>query len=78
VDVQIDMRVAELLASRLCHDVVGPVGAVNHGMELLEDEGAAFGEEALRLASTSARHAADLLQYYRLAYGAAGSQSEVD
>ena len=34
----IDMRVAELLASRLCHDLVGPIGAVNNGMELLEDE----------------------------------------
>ena len=32
---QIDMRVAELLASRLCHDLVGPIGAVNNGMELM-------------------------------------------
>ena len=36
MDQQIDLRVAELMASRLCHDLVGPIGAVNNGLELME------------------------------------------
>jgi histidine phosphotransferase ChpT len=71
---QIDMRVAELLASRLCHDLVGPIGAVNNGMELLEDEDLGMSDDAIQLSASSARQAANLLQYYRLAYGMAGAR----
>ena len=71
---QIDLRIAELLASRLCHDLVGPIGAVNNGMELLADDEFGMAEDALQLASTSARRAADSLQFFRLAYGMAGSR----
>ena len=70
----IDMRVAELLASRLCHDLVGPIGAVNNGMELLEDEDLGMSEDAIQLSANSARQAANILQYYRLAYGMAGGR----
>ena len=70
----IDMRVAELLASRLCHDLVGPIGAVNNGMELLEDEDLGMSEDAIQLSAKSARQAANILQYYRLAYGMAGGR----
>ena len=70
----IDMRVAELLASRLCHDLVGPIGAVNNGMELLEDEDLGMSDDAIQLSASSARQAADLLQFYRLAYGMAGAR----
>ena len=70
-----DIRVFELLASRLCHDLVGPVGAVNNGMELLEDDDdASMADEAVGLVRSSARQAADALQFYRMAYGMAGSQ----
>lgn len=70
----IDMRVAELLASRLCHDLVGPIGAVNNGMELMEDEELGMSDDALGLAAKSARQAASILQFYRLAYGMAGGR----
>lgn len=70
----IDMRVLELLASRLCHDIVGPVGAVNNGMEMLEDDEFDMAEEAMKLASVSARQAAHALQFYRMAYGMAGDR----
>jgi len=70
-----DIRVFELLASRLCHDLVGPVGAVNNGMELLEeDDEAGMVDEAVGLVRVSARQGADALQFYRMAYGMAGSQ----
>ncbi len=71
----IDIRVLELLASRLCHDLVGPVGAVNNGLELLEEEDeVGLADEAVGLVRVSARQAADALQFYRMAYGMAGSQ----
>ncbi len=70
----IDMRVAELLASRLCHDLVGPIGAVNNGMELLEDEDLGMSDDAIQLSAKSARQAANILQCYRLAYGMAGGR----
>jgi histidine phosphotransferase ChpT len=75
---QIDMQVAELLASRLCHDLVGPIGAVNNGMELLEDEDLGMSEDAIQLSASSARQAANLLQFYRLAYGMAGGRIGAD
>jgi len=74
MDVQLDLRVTELLASRLCHDLVGPVGAVNNGMELIEDEDPGMIDDALKLAASSARQAANTLQFYRLAYGMAGAR----
>ncbi|SDF55874.1 histidine phosphotransferase ChpT [Limimonas halophila] len=77
MSVPIDLRVAELLASRLCHDLVGPVGAVNNGMELLADD--PDGDDmadAVSLAQTSARRAADVLQFYRAAYGRAGDEMD--
>ncbi|MDX1576037.1 MAG: histidine phosphotransferase family protein [Kiloniellales bacterium] len=73
-----DLRLAELLASRLCHDVVGPIGAVNNGMELLTDGELDMADDALKLASHSAQQAADLLQYYRMAYGLAGHRQGGD
>jgi histidine phosphotransferase ChpT len=73
-DVMIDLRVAELLASRLCHDLVGPIGAVNNGMELIEDEDPGMIGEALALTANSAKQAANTLQFFRLAYGMAGAQ----
>jgi histidine phosphotransferase ChpT len=68
----VDVRLAELLASKLCHDLVGPVGAVNNGMELLAEDDLLMGDEALKLASSSAQQAGTVLQFYRLAYGASG------
>ncbi|MEX0923185.1 MAG: histidine phosphotransferase family protein [Rhodovibrionaceae bacterium] len=58
------------MASKLCHDLVGPVGATANGAELLSDM--TMEEEALALTAASANQAAKLLQYYRLAFGAAG------
>jgi len=74
MELSIDMRVAELLASRLCHDIVGPIGAVCNGLELLEDDEFGMAEDATKLANNSARQAADSLQFFRLAYGMAGSR----
>ena len=74
MSIEIDLKVMELLASRLCHDLVGPVGAVNNGLELLEDDFEEMGPEALKLAAESGARAARALQYFRFAYGMAGSR----
>lgn len=70
---------ARLLASRLCHDAIGPIGAIMNALELLEDEGGGeFREEALALAARSARRAAATLEFARLAWGAGGGRALVD
>jgi histidine phosphotransferase ChpT len=70
-----DIDLAALLCSRVCHDVISPVGAVANGLEVLEDEDdEAMREIALDLVRKSARQASAKLQFCRLAYGASGSQ----
>lgn len=69
-----DLEFAALLVSRVCHDLVSPVGAVMNGLEVLEDErDPAMRVDALKLVESSAAQAAARLQFARLAFGAAGS-----
>jgi histidine phosphotransferase ChpT len=74
---QIDMRVMELLASKLCHDLVSPVSAINNGVELIEDIGGSVVAESMKLINDSGVKAARRLRLYRLAYGRAGSETEL-
>ncbi len=64
---------ASLLCSRLCHDLLSPIGALNNGLELLADEqdGEMRGR-IVELLEQSARASADKLKFFRLAFGAAG------
>jgi histidine phosphotransferase ChpT len=79
MDLQVDLRIAELLSSRLCHDLVSPIGAVNNGMELMEeDPDPETMGDAVRLISGSARQALAVVQFYRLAYGRAGNRVDAD
>jgi histidine phosphotransferase ChpT len=68
------LDLAALLCSRVCHDVISPVGAIVNGLEVLEEE---KDEDmrgfALDLIKKSARTASARLQFCRLAFGAAGS-----
>src|SRR5258706_12226518 len=69
-----DLDFAALLVSRVCHDLVSPVGAVVNGLEVLEDEtDPAMRADALRLGASSAEQAAARLQFPRIGFGAAGS-----
>ena len=68
------MDLAALLCSRVCHDVISPVGAIVNGLEVLEDEkDAEMREVAIELIKKSATSASARLQFCRLAFGAAGS-----
>lgn len=68
------LDLAALLCSRVCHDVISPVGAIVNGLEVLEEEkDAEMRGFALDLIKKSARTASARLQFCRLAFGAAGS-----
>ena len=68
---------ASLLCSRLCHDLLSPVGALNNGIELLADEqDPEMREKCLELLSDSARASANKLKFFRLAFGAGGGFGE--
>jgi histidine phosphotransferase ChpT len=71
---------ASLLCSRLCHDLLSPVGALNNGIELLVDEhDPEMRARCLDLLGESARASANKLKFFRLAFGAAGGfGDEVD
>ncbi len=68
------LDLAALLCSRVCHDLISPVGAIINGLEVLEED---KDEEtktfALDLIKKSAQQASAKLQFCRLAFGAAGS-----
>jgi histidine phosphotransferase ChpT len=69
-----ELEFAALLVSRVCHDLVSPVGAVVNGLEVLEDErDANMRADALKLVTSSAEQATARLQFARIAFGAAGS-----
>ena len=70
-----DLQILELVCSRLCHDLISPVGAVSNGLELMAEEGDDdLMQDARRLVESSSQRASALLQMYRSAYGNAGNQ----
>lgn len=72
-----ELALAALLSSRICHDLVGPVGALNNGVEIISDGAdAELRNHAMSLIATSARQAAARLQFYRAAFGVGGSLGE--
>jgi histidine phosphotransferase ChpT len=71
-----ELEFASLLCSRLCHDLVSPVGALTNGVEILQDEhDDEMREQVMDLLYKSARQTANKLQFFRLAFGAAGGFS---
>lgn len=73
---QLDLRVLELLSSRLCHELISPVMAINNGLELLSMDSDQMSTEVADLLTDSGRVAAGRLQFYRLAYGLGGQDTQ--
>jgi histidine phosphotransferase ChpT len=71
-----DLLMAELLCARLCHDLTGPIGAVNNGAEFLSEEGFNLQGQAMELVVSSAFSAVTRLQFYRMAYGKVRAHGE--
>ncbi|MCL6282112.1 histidine phosphotransferase family protein [Ruegeria sp. 2012CJ41-6] len=67
------VNLATLIGSRICHDLISPIGAINNGLELLEMTGAPSGPE-MDLISDSVDSAGARIQFFRIAYGIAGAQ----
>ncbi|MEX0348655.1 MAG: histidine phosphotransferase family protein [Paracoccaceae bacterium] len=67
------VNLATLIGSRICHDLISPIGAINNGLELLEMTGAPGGPE-MDLISDSVGSAGARIQFFRIAYGIAGAQ----
>ena len=63
-----EMKLVGLISSRICHDLISPIGAIGNGMELLELSGAAGGEE-MELIRDCAGTAAAALKFLRIAFG---------
>ncbi len=75
--ITIHPRVLELLASKICHDLVSPVGAVSNGIELMRELGPEMSGDAVDLIESSILQASVRLKMFRLVYGAAGSEKMV-
>lgn len=73
---QDQLKMAELLCTRLCHDLTGPIGAVNNGAEFLSEEGFNMQGQAMELIVSSSFSAVTRLQFYRTAYGRVKEQGE--
>lgn len=72
-DLMAEQRLSGLIVARLCHDLVGPVGAVSNGIDLLRETSSAgvISDEDLALVTQSNQRSADLLRLLRLAFGTA-------
>jgi histidine phosphotransferase ChpT len=68
----VHINVVKLLSSRLCHDLVGPAGAVHNGMELVEEMGGDDSGDALKMVSGSVEQLSARLSFFRMAFGIGG------
>ena len=66
-------NLASLIGSRICHDLISPIGAINNGLELLTMTGGVQGPE-MELISDSVEHAEARIRFFRIAYGPSGDQ----
>jgi histidine phosphotransferase ChpT len=75
-----DLLLTQLLCSRLCHDLITPVGAINSGLELLAENEGGDTDDIMKLISQSAETARQRLLLCRFAfgYGASNSLSSLD
>ena len=73
--ITVDFRTVQLLCSRMCHDLVGPVGAINTAIELMGEEGGgAMDTEALKVLAKSASEASRKLAFFRAVFGLGGDR----
>lgn len=70
-----ETALVEVISARICHDLIGPIGAVHNGMELAEEsETAAESEDIMNMVKDSAEQAWGRLAFFRAAFGSGGGQ----
>lgn len=74
---KVDLEILELLASKICHDLISPIGAINNGLEIMEELGPDAGDEVTGLIAYSANQSSSKLTAYRMAYGAGGRDDSI-
>ncbi len=67
---------AALIGSRICHDLISPIGAIGNGLELLAMDGSGLGPE-MSLITESVSNANARIRFYRIAYGLAGAEQQL-
>ncbi len=72
-----EFKIAGLLCSKLCHDLISPVGAINNGLEFLKESNSDEFNDGHQIIANSAKLAADRLGYYRLAFGRLGNNEVI-
>lgn len=73
-----DLELSALISSKICHDVIGPVGAIFNGLEVLaDDDDPGSREYALNVIKDFTTQASAKLQFARFAFGAAGKVGSV-
>ena len=75
-DLKADAALAAVLSSRICHDLVSPVGAIVNGVDLIREIGSGGLEDEFGMIGQSADRASTLLQFYRIAFGYAANDAE--
>lgn len=73
----VDMHTLELLSSRICHDLISPVSAMNNGLEFIAEGGPSAMKDAMELLGYSASMASAKLQVLRMIYGAGGADPNI-
>lgn len=73
-----EMALAELITTKYCHDLAGPLGAVSNGVEFLKDGGEEMQEQSIELLETSAKEAVERLLFFRQAFGATNKNMDVE
>jgi histidine phosphotransferase ChpT len=71
------VALAQLLVTRLCHDIANPIGAINNGMELIAEDASMY-DAAMDLIASSAAQAGARIQFYRYMFGMLKSEGIVD
>jgi histidine phosphotransferase ChpT len=69
-----NINLSALIGSRICHDLISPIGAINNGLELLSMGAMQSDSPELALIGESVENASARIRFFRIAYGAAGDQ----
>jgi histidine phosphotransferase ChpT len=64
-----EFELSELLIAKFCHDLAGPIGAINNGFEFLKEENSEMRQKAYQLVEISAKQSVARLQFFRYIYG---------
>lgn len=70
-------KLASLIASRICHDLISPVGAISNGLELMSLSGAGMDQPEFTLISDSCDNANARIRFFRIAFGMASDSAQV-